>query len=354
LANWKGIIFEGRVGVDFAVSLLLGDRAGHSPGAISRLRFQTPEEPDDISVHFEDGTNWRISAKGGSLKCDWRPDSPFGGAMLQFQRGAHPEATSGHRRRAPRLVLAVAHRCSRRIIAFGSWLDRAKRQPSLAAVRAAQLTREEGEFLEGLGNLLAGTGEEHLYNLLLSMDVRQYRAPSQWHEDLIERLMRVARSRADAEAVIDALIVEVQDFASEGGTLTRHGVKELVDGKGVRVVMAGSFRGLRVLSKPPVQELQQLLVPDTVGLSELVEREELLDAASEGRSLIVTGKPGSGKSTALAALGSCLCKDTTIAVGPGFRGEASIYHLVSTVSNFELRSVASSSSPPAGDRAWAH
>ncbi|TET98785.1 MAG: ATP-binding protein, partial [Dehalococcoidia bacterium] len=323
-ANWAGAAFELRLGVEFCVYIMVGEAAGLGPGAARQVQLQAPEPVDDLVLEFETGARWAIQAKAGpSVRVEWNPKRPFGKALRQLYHGV----TSGQIDLAPesldRVELAVDHRAPPSITAFGDWLTKARQHHDWDGFVAAS-TGPEREWAQRLPALLEPELEtepgDDLLRFLRQLYVRRAPQPDAWRSDLRGRLIVAGVPDSNtADRVLDVLLAQVAAAAPRAGQLDCDDLRRACAGiSGLPRPGAPAFRLFRNFAE---DDLYRALRMPPTRPNRFVERPELADVLDSGAGLLVTGRPGSGKSHALIKLALARPDWPMVVVARSFRSD---------------------------------
>ena len=319
-ANWAGAAFELRLGVEFCVYILVGEAAGLGPGAARRVQLQAPEPVDDLVLEFETGARWAVQAKAGaSVRVEWSPRRPFGKALRQLYHGA----MSGQIDLAPdsldRVELAVDHRAPRTITGFHDWLTKARYHLSWERFAAA-CTRQEQEWVRELPAFLETKPDDDLLAFLRKLYVRRAPPPETWRSNLRGRLTVEGAPDSDtADRVLDTLLAQVTQVAPYAGQLGYDDLRRACAGlPGIPRPGVSSFR---LFHNPTEDELYQALHMPPVRLGHFVQRPELDEVLGSDQGVLVTGRPGSGKSHALIKLALARPDWPVMVVARSFRAD---------------------------------
>ena len=300
-ANWAGAAFELRLGVEFCVYILVGEAAGLGPGAARCVQLQAPGPVDDLVLEFETGARWAIQAKAGpSVRVEWNPKRPFGKALRQLYHGA----TSGQIDLAPdsldRVELAVDHRAHSSITGFGEWLAKARRHHDWEHFVAASTGRER-EWLQKLPALLEAEPDDDLLRFLKRLYVRRAPPPDAWRSDLRARLIVAGVPDDDAaDPILDVLLAQVAEVAPHAGQLDAGDLRRAC--AGLAALPRPGAPPFRLFRNFTDDDLYRALRMPAIRPGRFVERPELAAALDSSAGLLVTGRPGSGKSHALIKL----------------------------------------------------
>jgi tetratricopeptide (TPR) repeat protein len=323
LAQWSGLLFETRVGVELCVEMLLGEEAGHLPAPVIRVQPQAPSTVDDLRLELADGSRRELQIKSGPLALSWRPGKPFADALQQLYRRFQELADGDPPALSSRLELVVDHTVPASVQSFHDWLARARAQASWEDLTAVCASAREKGYLQGLEGLLPAADPGRRLAFLAQLEIRRMPPPDEWRTALRGRLVRslVADART-AERVLDVLALEIQRAAPQRGALTRDlliaalGAHEIELSK---APTAGQMHSFTILQKIDLAALVPLLPFHTVVLHRSVARPELAAALRSAGGVLVTGKPGSGKSHALLELAMAAPQLPVVVLGQGFR-----------------------------------
>ncbi len=312
-ANWLGANFEKRVATESLITLLLDGRV--STQSLVAVRLQAASRPDDIHLFFHDGTEHRVSVKSGALRYSWNSNERFVSAIDEFIvafNDRNPNLT--------RLVLSTeAELCSRKVHHFGRWLDKVRCHPDLSSLSESSTSQEENQFLDDVKRKLSESVND-IHDFLALVHVEGSIGYEQWFDQTVIRLAQtLGISSARAKEILFCIESLVAKYSSHGGLVNRNALDSALGNTGAART-AVPARVLRVFRREDLHQLTDYVVQDQALGLQLIERPELI-CAEPSTLTVVTGRPGSGKSRALAT--RCLSDHpaTTIVVGPRFREE---------------------------------
>lgn len=302
--------------------MLVGDLAGLLPGPVSLVQPQAPDTVDDLVVHFSSGTKWVIQAKAGRVGVSWSAASSFGKAIRQLHQGAATRQIDLSPESLDRLELAVNENAARAVVAFGSWLEKARQHVTWTAFAAASTSTQERASCYNLPRLLRTETNNVLLLFLQKLFVRQQSSQDIWRQQLRQLLVSAGLpNAAEAERAINVLSKCVSDASPYRGQLSLEKIREACKDAGVAGLPYVSSRivpSFRVVREIKTRDLESLFYMNPVRVDRFIERPELKLESGLNKNIVVMGKPGSGKSASLIHIANTLKTRDAVVVLRGF------------------------------------
>ncbi len=300
-ANWSGAAFELRLGVEFCLYILIGERAGLGPGALRSVQLQAPEAVDDVVLEFETGARWAIQAKAGkSVRVGWGAKQPFGKALRQLYQGATSGQIDLAAESIDRVELAVDHTAAASVTAFGKWLEMARQHYRWDAFAAA-CTGEQCAWAQKLPAFLKADPGDDLLAFLKKCHVRPALDPDSWRSRLRGRLIDDGvPADGTPDLILDALLARVAEAAPHAGQLDYEALRRACES--IPHLPRPGMPPFRLFHAPTEDDLYAALRMPAVRPARFVARPELTAALGTEDGLLVAGRPGGGKSHALIKL----------------------------------------------------